>query len=569
MRREAERRKRFAVEMSRRGFMKTAIYGGLGATAWSAGLHPSYVWAQQGRSYPKWIPANTSPPKRDGVFTFASQWDAPALDPRLTLSAGLFVIASAVYSRLVRLPYAVEAKDHRDMSVKPDLAESWEVSPDAKVYTFHLRQGVRWQNVPPLNGREFTAADVKSCFEAYQKEGVQAFTFSVIDGIETPDKYTARFILREPFTQVLDTLAAPIAVVFPREVLEEDGDLKKRMIGTGPFILKEHTRKVRVVLARNPDYFIKGQPYLDEYRILSAPDQATRVAAFRTGQNDCLFRINSFSDLDPILRTNPNTIVQDMDTSKTPFGLAVRHDDPKSPFHDIRVRRALSMAIDRQRQIDTLFEGQGIGGWGIPYFFYREEPPSLKELGPWYQYNPAEAKRLMAAAGYPNGFETSIFYYEYYPTMTSQVQLVQQDLKKNLNIDMKISKLDYTTYHGRYTEGKWDAMVWGFQQGHATSVDEHIYEYMHSKASKNFFKVSDPVIDELAVKIRREADEVERKKLIRQVFERDHDLVFRIWMPYWAGLFLWQPQIQNLRCIGLVQGVPYGAAMQAAVWHEG
>src|SRR5690606_21969850 len=209
-------------------------------------------------------------------------------------------------------------------------------------------------------------------------------------GIETPDPYTVRFLLKEPFTQFLDTLAAPIAVVFPREVLEEDGDLKRRMIGTGPFMLKEHVRKVRVVLARHPDYFVKGQPYLDEYRILSAPDQATRVAAFRTGQNDVLFRINSFSDLDPILRTNPTIIIQDMDTPKTPFGLAVNHTDPKSPFHDIRVRRAISMAVDRQRQIDTLFEGRGIPGLGIPYFFYRDEPPSLSELGPWYQFNPAE-----------------------------------------------------------------------------------------------------------------------------------------------------------------------------------
>ena len=90
-------------------------------------------------------------------------------------------------------------------------------------------------------------------------------------------------------SRTLFDLAEPICVIFPREVLEEDGDLKKRMIGTGPYVLKEHTRKVRIVLARNPDYYDKGRPYVDEYVILSTPDAATRMAAFRTGQSDIIW----------------------------------------------------------------------------------------------------------------------------------------------------------------------------------------------------------------------------------------------------------------------------------------
>src|SRR5438874_8454940 len=86
----------------------------------------------------------------------------------------------------------------------------------------------------------------------------------------------------------------------------------------------------------------------------------------------------------------------------------------------------------------------------------------------------------MAEAGHAKGFETTLFYYEYVPQMTSQVQLVQQELKKNLNIDVKITKLDYTTYYGRYVDGKWDGMSWGFQSGHAIGLDERTYQYMHS-----------------------------------------------------------------------------------------
>ena len=194
------------------------------------------------------------------------------------------------------------------MGLKGDLAESWSASPDYRIWTFKLRQGVKWQNVPPLNGRELTSADIKYCFEAYAKEGVQTFNFKEIEGIETPDKYTVRLHMQTPNVFVPQALAEPIAVIFSREVLEEDGDLKKRLIGTGPFILKEHTRKVRVVLARNPDYFDKGRPYVDEYIILSTPDAATRTAAFRTGQTDFIW-VASPSEVEALRKTNPNAVV--------------------------------------------------------------------------------------------------------------------------------------------------------------------------------------------------------------------------------------------------------------------
>src|SRR5206468_10504645 len=125
-----------------------------------------------------------------------------------------------------------------------------------------------------------------NCDEAYSKERVQTCTILEIEGMETPEKYTLRVHLKTPNFLFAQNVAEPVAVIFSREVLEEDGDLKKRMIGTGPYLLKEHTRKVRVVLARNPDYWDKGRPYVDEYTILSTPDAATRLAAFRSGQSD-------------------------------------------------------------------------------------------------------------------------------------------------------------------------------------------------------------------------------------------------------------------------------------------
>jgi peptide/nickel transport system substrate-binding protein len=549
--------------VNRRTFLKR-VGGGLGAAALVAGARGRPASAQgSSSSYPDWIAPSPKPAKRGGTMARASAWDPPVIDPRLTQSVGLFQFAGLVYNRLLRYRFADEAAGTNDLTLVGDLAESWEANPEHRVWTFKVRQGVKWQNVPPLNGRELVAADLKYCYEAYAKEGVQSFTFREIEAMDTPDKYTLRVHLKTPNVLFAHNLAEPVAVVFPREVLEEDGDLKKRMIGTGPYLLKEHTRKVRIVLARNPDYWDKGRPYMDEYTILSTPDAATRLAAFRSGQSDILW-VASPSEMETVRKSTPAAAVQAYANSLAPFGLALAQD--KLPFSDLRVRRALSMAIDRQKQMDTVFEGHGIPGWGVPYVYYQDKPPTLAQLGPWVQYRPAEAKKLMTEAGHPNGFDTTLFYYEYFPQMTSQVQLVQQDLKKNLNINMKITKLDYTGYYGRYVESKWDGMSWGFQSGHAVGLDERTYHYLHSKSTKNFFRVNDAMLDELTTKLRQTPDRAEQRVITKKIVEREFDQVLRMWMPYDNGFLLFQPQLRNMAAGALRRSDGYGSPTLARTW---
>ena len=300
--------------MKRRDFLQRAGWGSVGATGLIIGASRSRALAHPPSPYPSWTPASDKPPKRGGILTRASAWDPPVLDPRLTNSVGLSQIATLVYNRLLRYPFTDEAKNNNDLTLKGDLAESWEGSADFKTWTFKLHQGVKWHNVPPLKGRELVADDIKYCYEAYAQEGVQTFTFQEIDGMETPDKYTIRIHLKTPNTMFPNNVAEAVTTIFPREVLEEDGDLKSRMIGTGPFILKDNQRKVKVVLARNPDYFDKGFPYIDEYRILSTPDAATRLAAFRTGQSDAL-TLQSLADVETLRKTNPKAVVQEVLTA--------------------------------------------------------------------------------------------------------------------------------------------------------------------------------------------------------------------------------------------------------------
>jgi peptide/nickel transport system substrate-binding protein len=550
-------------QVKRREFLKRAGWGSLWTAGFLVGVGGSRGFAHPPSPYPSWTAPSDKSPKRGGILTRASAWDPPVLDPRLTNSVGLFQIATLTYNRLLRYPFADEAKNNSDLTLKGDLAESWEGSADFQTWTFKLRQGVKWHNVPPLKGRELVADDIKYCYEAYAKEGVQSFTFQEIDGMETPDKYTLRIHLKTPNTMFPQNVAEAVTVIFPREVLEEDGDLKKRIIGTGPFILKEHERKVKVVLTRNPDYFDKGYPYINEYRILSTPDAATRLAAFRTGQSDIL-GLQSLADVETVRKTNPTAVVQEVTTVLAPFGLTLRQDKP--PFNDVRVRRAMSMAIDRQKQVNTLYEGHAILGWGIPYFYWQDELPSAPDLGPYWQYRPEDAKKLLAEAGYPNGFETTLFYYEYFPQMTSQIQLVQQDLKRNLNIELKLTKNDYTSYFGRYAEGKWEGTAWGFQTGYAVSLDERTYQYIHSNSPKNYFHVADPVIDELATQLRQTPDRAEQRAITKKIVEREHDQVLRMWMPFDAGFTLWQPHLRNIGQLDLRGNFGYGSSTLARLW---
>src|SRR3989442_7911640 len=206
-------------DVTRRNFLKRAGWTGAWMTVLAVGAGGGRPSAQPATTYPDWIPASTKPPKRGGVLTRASQWDPPVIDPRLTQSVGLFQFAGLTSSRLVRYAFPDEASGTSDLTLKGDLAESWQASPDYRIWTFKLRRGVKWQNLPPLNGRELTSADVKYCYEAYAKEGVQSFTFQEIEGMETPDKSTLRIHLKSPNALFPQNLAEPVAVIFSKEVL--------------------------------------------------------------------------------------------------------------------------------------------------------------------------------------------------------------------------------------------------------------------------------------------------------------------------------------------------------------
>src|SRR6266702_2003548 len=388
-----------AAGISRRELLHRSLAAGLAMSALPL-FRPTPLWG-----------AEAAPPRRGGILRVRG-YDPVHFDHHLTLNAKTNTTLSFVHSTLLRYKVGPEITPGT-YTVEPHLAERWE-TPDDLTYVFHLRRGVTWHNKPPLNGRELVADDVKFTFDRFlsEKANVLRETLEPVERIEVVDRYTVKFVLKEPFVWLPNRLADSSGMwIIAPEVVEKFGDLKKpeSAIGTGPFLLERYEPNVKTVFKRNPAYFCEGQPYIDGVEWLVLDDESTGLAMYRTGQIDCgpapWWSVRQ-ADLESLKKSHPHLMYRDF-LSIVTSGITMRTDQP--PFNDMRVRRAISHAIDLQSIIEAVYLrgeatpaiGRGLTAWSLP----------VDQLGAgakYYQYDPKEAKRLLKEAGYPTGFQTQL-----------------------------------------------------------------------------------------------------------------------------------------------------------------
>src|SRR2546425_3571201 len=386
---------RHPKSLSRRHLLKTGLAVGVTLSTWPL-TRPSESGS-----------AAAGQPKRGGILRVWG-YDPPHFDPQLTINGKTQNTVSFVYSTLVQYKVGGDVTPGT-FTVEPHLAERWE-QPDETTYIFHLRQGIKWHNKPPVNGRELVAEDVKFTYDRFLAEQGNPLRFMLesVDHVEVVDRYTVKFVLQEPFVWLVNVLANPYSTwIIAPEVVQKFGDLKKpeSVIGTGPFLLERYEPNVKTVFTRNPDYFIKDQPYVDGVEWLVLDDPSTGLAMYRTGHIDCGpapgWSVRQ-QDLDTLKKSHPNLVYQDYLATVTQAVLYLRNDLP--PFNDVRVRRALSLAIDRQGIIEAVYMrgeptpaiARGATEWTLPI-------DQLGEGARYYQYDPKEARRLLAEDGVAKG----------------------------------------------------------------------------------------------------------------------------------------------------------------------
>jgi peptide/nickel transport system substrate-binding protein len=463
---------------------------GTGAAAIALGhVPPQYVVAQ----------GSTPVAGPTGELVIGKAQEAVGLDPALVTAASSFQIIAPVYSQLVRFD--------AENQPQPSLAESWE-NPDDTTFVFTLREGVTFHN-----SRAMTAEDVKYSLERIANPDTAspwASQLEPIETIEAPDDRTVRMVLKQPYGPLLATLSSPWAAIVPREEVETAGDLQATMVGTGPFQLSEYTADTRTVMTANDAYWEADLPRLGQLTWSILPDESARLAAVRTGE----IGLTTLADAASVDLARDSAGVQVINQETTDYYLlGLNTQEP--PFDNVAVRQAISLAVDRQAILDTVFFGNGsvtgpivptLGDWGAP----------VDQL-PLYGRDLDRARELLAEAGVEDGFTMSILASPLYPEFINIALVLQQQLQE-VGITAELDQVEWGTFIDRWRARDFQSFV-SFN-GSGNDPDRALYPAFHTGGSVNAFQFSDQEVDELLEQGRTTLDPAERQEIYRQAEQK-------------------------------------------------
>ncbi|MGE3857383.1 MAG: ABC transporter substrate-binding protein [Dehalococcoidia bacterium] len=387
-------------------------------------------------------PATTDKPEMSEAFVLVQTRDAVSLEP---LDANVYTIPERiglVYPRLLFSQLDNPSDPAATKWVPSYAIQSMEATDGGNTLTFKVKPGVKYQNIAPLNGREFTSADIKFSIERYMNHEKSSFKnrFSDIDKIETPDKLTVVFKTKRPSRYLISSLGAESALISPPELEKE---YKTKAIGPGPFIHEQYLQGEGSTFKKNPDYIDAKNIWYNKYLVKVITDAATRLAALKTGQVDFIDSAAlTPSDLKGLEGTPVKTF-ENISASGT--NITWNMTNPK--WADYRLRLAMSKAFDREAYIAQTQQGRGkwngivntdLGKMGFT-------PDELKANNV-FKYDPAEAKKLWEAAGGKAGLEVEFYHSSNGTTDGVQSQFMAKQWKENLGINVTLKTEDYSIY---------------------------------------------------------------------------------------------------------------------------
>jgi peptide/nickel transport system substrate-binding protein len=438
-------------------------------------------------------PAQT--PRPGGAFVSARTTEATGLDPQLVPAFSRSARSPMMYNQLVRY--------EPDMTPVPELAESWTVSPDGLTWTFKLRQNVKFHD-----GQELTSADVKFTFDRLFEKSPGKSDFIAVDKVEPAGKHAVKFITKEPFAGLLAALGGFWGFIINEAGVKKHGDLNKAAVGTGPFMLEDWKVEQQMTLRKHPHYFKKGRPYVDQVLLRVIPDEANIVAALRTGQIHHAFiednkNFNLLKDEKGLTGYRASRLGYDF----------LNINASRGPLRDVRVRQAISWAVDRAQVMRVAASGFG-----------RLTPPATAPMKQWqlpeerwmryYKPDLDRARKLLADAGHGGGFTVKLSVIPTFPTMVSGAPVVAAQLKR-IGINVEIENVEYAVWIKRWLAKDFD-MTMNTTPGYA-DPDTAFFRALHSTKGQNWNSWSVPDLDALLEEGRRTMDPGKRKEIYDRV----------------------------------------------------
>lgn len=466
------------------------------------------------------FPLQAQSPRYGGELVFPVPSEPPSYDGHREETFGLIHPWAPFYNLLLR----VDPTDPSGTKPHPDLAESWTISADGLTYTFKLRRGVRFHD-----GSEMTSKDVKASYDKiiFPPAGVGSTRkgqYSVVQVVEAPDPSTVVFRLKWPSASFLASVSSPYNFIYRADILAKDIHWhEKNVMGTGPFTFIEHVKGSHVVGKKNPNYWDKGKPYLDGFRAIFMPSSAAQVAAIRGERAHIQFRGFSPAERDSLVSALGNKITVQESPWDCVLLAAINHE--KKPFDDRRVRRALTLALDRHegsKALSKIAIVRDVAGVQVPGTPFATPPDELAKLAGYWRdigASRAEARRLLKEAGVPEGFAFT-FKNRGIPMPYEPLAIWMIDQWRQIGLNVKQEVIEAAAYYGPLRAGDFEVAM-DFQCGYIVEPDLDMYKFLSTERNPaNYGRYKDPVLDDLYDRQSRATNPEERKRLVRQFEKR-------------------------------------------------
>ncbi|MBI2909520.1 MAG: ABC transporter substrate-binding protein [Chloroflexi bacterium] len=477
-------------------------------------------------------------PKSGGMLTASIYADPPSLDPHQETSFIALTVAQPAMNGLIDF-------DPNDITrkIRPALAEKWELSKDGTVLTFDLRKGVTWHD-----GKPFSSADAKASLERAgvnpPKGAVSPLksAFQPVAKMETPDDYTLRLTLNYPYAEILDVVAAGYNLMMPKASVDALGGAKIRradqIVGTGPFKPKSYDSGVGWTFVKNAAYFKKGLPHLDELRYYVIKDESTRFSAFRTKRVLVEAKSPGFSPAQKEALEKSPEAGQIVLSQGMPYSLWVLQLNTRSagPIGDVRVRKAIHLAVDRQRmkKLHTFQPPPIIGGVIFPESKFAIPAETIEKMPGFRQPKDddiAESNRLLEEAKVPKGTPLTVITREV-ANYRDQAIILTEELKL-MGFAATIKLVDTATIYEVMDKRDFAALSFAYSSW-STSPHFEFGARFVAGGGRDYEGVSDERLNSLYARQARSLDVEERKRLFWEMERILREEIVPAIPFYWA-----------------------------------